>query len=154
MSKVDVEFRHIESPRPSGASTAPNLLLPGKHCLLEANSCNLEALNDPDLIEAAMRDAIRTHHATLIDLVVNAFQPQGVTAIALLAESHISVHTWPELNYAAIDAFTCGRVDAPAMCRSLAKHLGAQSITATVTRRGPATSAPNHPPPSGDVEHV
>ena len=140
MTKLHDHFQPIETP---SATTACDHLLPGRHCLLEANHCDLAILNSADLIEAAMRDAINAYHATLIKLIVNAFQPQGVTAVALLAESHMSIHTWPELNYAAIDAFTCGSVDAPGMCRFLAKHMGAKNITTTVTHRGPAATQTN-----------
>ena len=48
-------------------------------------------------------------NATVLNLISNKFEPQGVTAIALLAESHISIHTWPESHYSAVDIFTCGQ---------------------------------------------
>ena len=48
-------------------------------------------------------------NATVLNLISNKFEPQGVTAIALLAESHISIHTWPESKYSAVDIFTCGQ---------------------------------------------
>ena len=46
-------------------------------------------------------------------MISNKFEPQGVTAIALLAESHISIHTWPESRYSAVDIFTCGKQMSP-----------------------------------------
>jgi S-adenosylmethionine decarboxylase len=70
-------------------------------------------LNDPDFVQRSLRDAARVCESTLIEEVIHQFHPQGVTALALLAESHISIHTWPELGYAAIDIFTCGAETQP-----------------------------------------
>jgi len=66
-------------------------------------------LDDECFIEARLREAVEHARATLLEQSTKRFHPQGVTAFALLAESHISIHTWPELRYAAIDVFTCGR---------------------------------------------
>ena len=65
-------------------------------------------LNDPARVEAALREAARATNSTLLDLQIHAFARQGVTGLALLAESHISIHTWPERGYAAVDIFICG----------------------------------------------
>jgi S-adenosylmethionine decarboxylase proenzyme len=68
--------------------------------LLELYDCPPEILDDQVHIEAAIREAVDHANATLLELVTRRFAPQGVTALALLAESHISIHTWPELGYA------------------------------------------------------
>ncbi|MCA6112190.1 adenosylmethionine decarboxylase [Bradyrhizobium cenepequi] len=66
-------------------------------------------LDDPAVAEEAIRKAIRAASATLLHLQVHEFGPgHGVSAIALLAESHITLHTWPERSYAAADVFVCG----------------------------------------------
>ncbi len=65
-------------------------------------------LDSPELTDRAFREAVTAGGATLIQLVVHQFAPQGVSAVAVIAESHLSIHTWPELGYAAIDYFTCG----------------------------------------------
>ena len=111
----------------------------GRHCILDADGCCAETLNDPVRIEAAVRRAVR--EATLESLAVKVFEPQGVTALALLAESHLSLHTWPELAYAAIDAFTCGPVDPQDMCECLAEALGASRSRVHVIPRGPAEAS-------------
>jgi S-adenosylmethionine decarboxylase len=72
--------------------------------------------------------------------VTHKFEPIGVTALALLAESHLSIHTWPEDGYAAVDAFTCGDKAQPeAACRYLAQVLKAGRVTMSRTKRGLAT---------------
>lgn len=58
-------------------------------------------------------DAVKACGATLICVKTHKFSPQGVTGVAVLSESHISIHTWPELGYAAMDVFTCGEHVAP-----------------------------------------
>lgn len=101
----------------------------GKHCILELYGCSPEMLNDPDGLLAAMKHAATSAGATWLDSVCHHFNPQGVTALGLLAESHISIHTWPELGYASADVFTCGdHTDPKLACEILAKAVGAASI--------------------------
>ena len=80
----------------------------GRHCILELYQCDHEKLNDEAFVRTIMTSSAKIAGATLINLVTHSFKPQGVTGLALLAESHISIHTWPEIGYAAIDVFTCG----------------------------------------------
>ena len=65
--------------------------------------------NDELFLRCALNKAAKLAKARVLNLISNKFEPQGVTAIALLAESHISIHTWPESNYSAVDIFTCGK---------------------------------------------
>jgi len=80
-----------------------------KHLLLELYKCNYEKLNDESFLRCTLTRAAKIAQATVLNLISNKFEPQGITAIALLAESHISIHTWPESNYSAVDIFTCGQ---------------------------------------------
>ena len=80
-----------------------------KHLLLELYKCDYEKLNDESFLRCSLNRAAKFAKATVLNLISNKFEPQGVTAIALLAESHISIHTWPESNYSAVDIFTCGQ---------------------------------------------
>ena len=80
-----------------------------KHLLLELYRCDCEKLNDESFLRCTLNRAAKLANATVLNLMSNKFEPQGVTAIALLAESHISIHTWPESNYSAVDIFTCGQ---------------------------------------------
>ena len=66
-----------------------------KHLLLELYRCDYEKLNDESFLRCTLNRAAKLANATVLNLISNKFEPQGVTAIALLAESHISIHTWP-----------------------------------------------------------
>jgi S-adenosylmethionine decarboxylase len=95
----------------------------GKHCIGEIYGASSDLLNDEDFICSALREAAMQSGATLLKIASHKFQPQGVTAFALLAESHISVHTWPELQYANLDAFTCGQHTNPEKAFAVLKQL-------------------------------
>ena len=85
------------------------LIHQSKHLLLELYRCDFEKLNDESFLRCTLNNAAKFANATVLNLISNKFEPQGVTAIALLAESHLSIHTWPESNYSAVDIFTCGK---------------------------------------------
>jgi len=71
-----------------------------------------EAIEYKGGMEQAMIDAVEAAGATLLHLHLHTFTPSGgVSGVAVLAESHISVHTWPERGYAAFDIFMCGNTD-------------------------------------------
>jgi S-adenosylmethionine decarboxylase len=111
----------------------------GRHVIYELQGGNPNLLDNEDFIKEALTQAADASGATLLGLVSHRFEPQGVTAIALLAESHISIHTWPQHGYAAIDAFTCGEHTNPeSACRSLKDSFesthGAMQL---LTRNGP-----------------
>lgn len=80
----------------------------GRHLILELWGCDSEHINSIETIERAMRETVDACGATLLDVRVYPFTPQGVTGVAILSESHLMVHTWPEHGYAAVDIFTCG----------------------------------------------
>jgi S-adenosylmethionine decarboxylase len=85
----------------------------GTHCMLELYGCPPELLNDIEFIKQTLEDAAGIARSTLLERITHQFHPQGVTALALLAESHISIHTWPENGYIAADVFTCGEHTTP-----------------------------------------
>jgi len=94
-------------------------------------------LDDPARLERALREAVTASRTQLLRLVVNRFEPEGVTAVALLAESHLAIHTWPSAGYAAADLFTCSqKTDPEAGCRRLAQGLEAESFELEKHRRG------------------
>ena len=73
-----------------------------------------------------INNSAKLAEAKVLNLISNKFEPYGVTAIALLAESHMSIHTWPESNYAAVDIFTCGTNMKPELASQyLIEHLEA-----------------------------
>jgi|1048.fasta_scaffold18783_2 S-adenosylmethionine decarboxylase len=108
----------------------------GKHCILELYECDPSKLDDEAFLRNAITTAAKRAGATLLNLITHRFEPQGVTGLALLAESHISIHTWPESGYAAVDVFTCGDHTMPdKACDVLAKELGSGRHKLTSFRR-------------------
>jgi len=112
-----------------------------KHLLLELYGCDYEKLNDESFLRCSFNRAAKLAKATVLNLISNKFEPQGVTAIALLAESHISIHTWPESNYSAIDIFTCGQNMMPELASQyLIEALKAEEHFLRVIERNPPAS--------------
>ena len=108
----------------------------GKHCILELYDCQSSRLDDEAFLRDTITTAAKRAGATLLNLITHRFEPQGVTGLALLAESHISIHTWPESGYAAVDVFTCGDHTMPERaCQVLWEELGAGSHKLTSFRR-------------------
>ncbi|HBF33928.1 TPA: adenosylmethionine decarboxylase [Candidatus Sumerlaeota bacterium] len=69
-------------------------------------------MTDPTIIETLMKQAVEACGATLLSIDLHVFSPGGgVSGVAVLQESHISIHTWPEYEYAAMDIFVCGTID-------------------------------------------
>ena len=102
----------------------------GRHCILELYECDHVRLNDEAFVRTTITSSAKVAGATLMNLVTHSFKPQGVTGLALLAESHISIHTWPEIGYAAIDVFTCGDHTMPEKaCELLSKDFLAQNFS-------------------------
>ena len=115
-----------------------------KHLLLELYRCNYEKLNDESFLRCTLNRASKLAKATVLNLISNKFEPQGVTAIALLAESHISIHTWPESNYSAVDIFTCGKNMSPEIAsRYLIEALQAQEHSLRIIERNPPLAVLN-----------
>lgn len=85
----------------------------GRHVILELYGCPRRLLENEELLKQLLAEGSRRAGATLLKLASHHFQPQGVTVVGLLAESHISIHTWPERCYAAVDVFTCGETTCP-----------------------------------------
>ena len=108
----------------------------GTHLLADLYDC--DHLADAARIEAALRAAVSASGATLLDLQVHGFgEGQGVTGVALLAESHISIHSWPEHGYAAVDMFLCGeRHDLDAGLAALSTGLNAGRLEQRRFARG------------------
>ena len=80
----------------------------GRHLILDLYNCDPEILNDYEGLEQIMLAGLSLSKATVLRVIGEHFEPQGVTLLALLAESHCSIHTWPEIGYAAVDLYTCG----------------------------------------------
>jgi S-adenosylmethionine decarboxylase proenzyme len=104
---------------------------------VELNDCDREVLNDLDLLRDAMLTAAIKCGAVILGDSFHRFSPQGVSGVVVIAESHLSVHTWPEYGYAAVDVFTCGTTVNPQMAAEvLIERLGSKSHSITEIPRG------------------
>ena len=115
----------------------------GKHLIVDAWSCSRDLLNDLPYIERAVVEAVSAGGGTLIDICVHQFSPQGVTVNAMLAESHINVHTWPELEYFAADVFFCGKGNPERALESLVAAFAPKQTRISAIERG-INRLPNH----------
>jgi S-adenosylmethionine decarboxylase len=109
----------------------------GRHLILELWGCDAERINSIEVIKQAMTETIEACGATLLDLRVYPFTPIGVTGVAILSESHMMIHTWPEYGYAAVDVFTCGHhTDPNAAVPVLRKHFSPERVQVMEMNRG------------------
>ena len=128
----------------------------GRHCIAELYDGCPEKLNSESFIREALTEAANRSGATLLSLISHNFTPQGVTALALLSESHLSIHTWPELGYAAVDAFTCGaHTDPEIACLYLKEALVAERYTLKMLERAiPSINRRQFPGGVGPIQDV
>ena len=125
----------------SSLSNDEKLIHQSKHLLLELYRCDSEKLNDESFLRCALNRAAKLAKAAVLNLISNKFDPQGVTAVALLAESHISIHTWPESSYSAVDIFTCGQNMRPEVASQyLIEALKAEEHFLRVIERNPPST--------------
>ncbi len=85
----------------------------GKHLLIEYYDCDSKILKNTSLIEKYMIEAAEVAKATIVESVFHTFNPWGVSGVIVIEESHLTIHTWPEYGYAAVDLFTCGNTIKP-----------------------------------------
>ncbi len=95
----------------------------GRHILAEYFECDRALLDDPGRLEELLREAAVAANATVISSSFRRFEPFGVSGVVIIAESHLSIHTWPEYGYAAVDYFTCGDAADPWKAHEYLKKL-------------------------------
>jgi S-adenosylmethionine decarboxylase len=101
----------------------------GVHALVHLSGASFTSLNDLEGLTRAFKDTINHFDLdNLYDPQVHQFEPQGLTGIVLLAESHLSIHTWPERGEAAIDIFTCGSRDSASIAKYFCKAIDSKSV--------------------------
>ena len=111
--------------------------MPGNHGLLDLYGCNEAILKDEARLKTALVAAAQAAEATILTEHFHTFGGAGgVTGVLLLAESHISIHTWPEHRFAAIDAFICGGMKLEKVKEILRRELVAERAVWTVAQRG------------------
>src|SRR5258708_6429025 len=117
----------------------------GRHVIAELDGCDAEVLSDPESIRSHLVEAAKRAGATVLADETFEFKNGGVSGFVLLAESHISIHTWPEHHYAAIDIYTCGPHTMPVKgAIHLADMLGATQLRMTSLSRGVPGSYGGH----------
>ena len=106
----------------------------GVHLIIDLHGA--KGLDDIDLIDATLRRCVAAARATLLHLHLHHFHPNGVSGVAVLAESHISIHTWPDIGYAALDVFMCGKAEPDVCIPILREAFGARRVTVNELLRG------------------
>lgn len=109
----------------------------GRQILVEFYDCNSDHINDVEFIESAMLTATRESGATIISHNFHKFSPHGVSGIVVIAESHVSIHSWPEYDYAAVDIFTCGEtIDPWVIQEHLKESFESKNVSSMEMKRG------------------
>ena len=109
----------------------------GNHLLVELYECDSDKLNHLKKVERVLREAGRISGATALKASFHQFEPQGVSGVIIIAESHFTIHTWPEYGYAALDIFTCGEsIDSQKALDYIEKELSVKTLSVTEIKRG------------------
>jgi len=107
----------------------------GKHYLLNLYECSFLLLNDENFLIDLLENAAIASGATVCQTIYKKFEPQGVTVLCLLSESHISIHTWPEEGKAACDVYCCGDANPKIGCDIIIQQLQSQNHTLSYIER-------------------
>lgn len=109
----------------------------GRQILVEFYDCDSDKINDVEFVESAFLEATRKSKATIISHNFHKFSPHGISGVVVIAESHVTIHSWPEYNYAAVDIFTCGDTIDPWVIQEYLKDaLESKNISSMEMKRG------------------
>ena len=108
----------------------------GKHIILELYDCSVELLSQPDAIQQIMESAATAMRAKIVKSTFHHFSPLGVSGVIIIMESHLTIHTWPEYGYAAVDIFSCGVLDIEVGVVLLERELKAAKTERQMIERG------------------
>ncbi len=104
---------------------------------MELRECNPEILKSLEKVRSIMVSAAKDAKATIVDVSFHEFNPFGISGVVVIAESHLTIHTWPEYDYAAVDIFTCGDIIKPEVAASfLIKEFGCKNPSIVEMKRG------------------
>lgn len=127
----------VERKAPLTAATGAGAGVPvGHHLVAEYFGCDPILLDTAASLEQVLMSAAEVSGTHVLGSLVREFQPHGVTCMLVLAESHLSIHTWPECRYAAVDFFSCGGAPRSGVLDLLGTGLGASSVTHLTLVRG------------------
>jgi S-adenosylmethionine decarboxylase len=134
-TKLKVAIPPAEDNRPDHFATRNGVRCAGVHLIIDLHGA--ERLDDLEHIEATLRRCVEAARATLLHIHLHHFQPSGgVSGVAVLAESHISIHTWPEVGYAALDVFMCGSAEPDQCIPVLREAFAAKRVEVNELLRG------------------
>ena len=109
----------------------------GRHLLVELFDCDPDVIDSLESVKEALIEAAKRAQATIVDVVFHEFNPFGISGVVVIAESHLSIHTWPEYKYAAVDIFSCGDVLQPEVAANyLVEQFGAERTSVVEMQRG------------------
>ncbi len=129
------EWNGGEGYPPSRPSAFPSAL--GSHLLVEFYGCDENVLKHTPSIQKAMEEAVRESKASVVQSSFHEFKPYGVSGVVVIQESHYTIHTWPEWQYAAVDLFFCSEaVKVECAVQVLQRHLKPKRITYLLVERG------------------
>jgi S-adenosylmethionine decarboxylase len=133
-TKLKVATPMPEEVRHDHFATRNGVRCAGVHLIIDLHGA--KRLDDIDHIEATLRRCVEAARATLLHLHLHHFQPNGVSGVAVLAESHISIHTWPDAGYAALDVFMCGSAEPDQCIPVLREAFAAERVGVNELLRG------------------
>lgn len=109
----------------------------GRHLTIDLYGCIFESLDNVDFVKEAMLTAIKEANMTFLSFTYHKFEPQGLIIVALLAEGHMAIHTYPKMSYTAVDIFTSGEESHPDQAvKVLRQSFKAEKIKTTNIKRG------------------
>ncbi len=120
--------------RPDHFAVRNGVRCAGVHLIVDLHEA--QRLDDIGHIETTLRRCVEAARATLLHIHLHHFYPNGVSGIAVLAESHISIHTWPDAGYAALDVFMCGAADPDKCIPVLREAFAARRVGVNELLRG------------------
>ncbi len=121
-----MSVRHTNSINNAKKEPCPAL---GRQLSIEYYECNAHVLLNRDRVEKALLNAAKDSGANIISSSFHKFEPQGISGVVIIAESHFTVHSWPEHNYAAVDIFTCGNnIDLEIAVNSMKTSFGSENV--------------------------
>ncbi|RSL33359.1 adenosylmethionine decarboxylase [Salibacterium salarium] len=109
----------------------------GKHNIADLWGCSFSLLNDEQALTYHIKQAVHRSGATILSIQSHRFQPQGITILAMLSESHMSIHTYPEKGFCGVDCYTCGEtIDSDASISYIVDYLSPSSVHRKLLKRG------------------
>jgi S-adenosylmethionine decarboxylase proenzyme len=107
------------------------------HLLIELHDCDSNILNDSNQVKDIFIDAAKQGKATIVNDLFHEFSPHGLTGVLVITESHLSIHTWPEFNYAAVDVFSCDdKLNGDKIKQILEKEFNSKEVYTKIINRG------------------